>query len=173
MNIRPALEQDIPSLAKVHVESWRTTYRGIVADSFLANLSYQKHEERHRRYIAQSQVVYFLAELTEAGVVGFLSGGPERSGDAQFSSELYAIYLLAEHQRRGIGAQLVREWACSIISAGKSSGLVWVLADNAPARRFYERLGGQPMREEILEIGGQPLKEIAYGWKDLSLISNG
>ncbi len=44
--------------------------------------------------------------------------------------------------------------------------LIWVLADN-PSRRFYERLGGQLVREAEVELGGQRLRELAYGWKNL------
>jgi ribosomal protein S18 acetylase RimI-like enzyme len=173
MIVRPAREEDIPSIVRVHVESWRTTYRGIVADSFLAALSYQKHEQRHRRYMAQPGAVYFVAELPGDGIVGFLWGGPERSGDRHFSGELYAIYILDEHRRRGIGSALVRQWVVSLRQAGLNSALVWVLADNKPAIDFYIRLGEKPLREQIIEIGGESLRELAYGWKDLSIPQSG
>jgi ribosomal protein S18 acetylase RimI-like enzyme len=173
MIVRPAREEDIPSIARVHVESWRTTYRGIVADSFLAGLSYQKHEERHRKYMAQPGAVYFVAEFPRGCIVGFLSGGPERSGDLRFPGELYAIYVLDQHRRHGIGSALVRQWATSLRQATLNSALVWVLADNKPAVDFYGRLGGKPLREQMIEIGGASLRELAYGWEDLSILHHG
>lgn len=168
MIVRPAREEDIPSMARVHVDSWRTTYRGILADSFLAELSYQNCEDRHRRHMAQPGAVHLVAELAHAGIVGFLSGGLERSGDLDFRGELYAIYILDQHRRLGIGSALVQQWAASLRRAALNSALVWVLADNKPAVVFYERLGGQPLREKMIEIGGVSLKELAYGWQDLS-----
>ncbi|PJN55835.1 hypothetical protein PAEVO_25570 [Paenibacillus sp. GM2FR] len=39
MHIRHANEQDAAGIANVHVNSWKTTYKGIVDDSFLENLS--------------------------------------------------------------------------------------------------------------------------------------
>jgi ribosomal protein S18 acetylase RimI-like enzyme len=170
MIIRSAGQDDIPHLARVHVESWRTAYRGIVADSFLAALSYPKHEARHQRMMSQPGAIYFVAELPADGIVGFLSGGPERSGDPGFPGELYAIYMLDEHRRHGIGLALVRQWAARLRQLGMNSALVWVLAENSPAVAFYERLGARYLRESTLEIGGVPLKELAYGWEDLSTL---
>jgi ribosomal protein S18 acetylase RimI-like enzyme len=173
MIIRPAEEQDIPSIARVHVESWRTTYRGILADSFLAGLSYQKHEDRHRRYMAQPGGFHYVADLPAAGIVGFLMGGPERSGDILFPGELYAIYILEQHRRQGIGSALIQQWAGSLRRAGLNSALVWVLQANKSAAAFYQRLGSIQIREQMIDIGGSSLKEIAYGWNDLSAMEHG
>lgn len=45
MIIREATKQDIPAIAKVHVDTWKTTYRDIFPDEFLNNLSDQKREQ--------------------------------------------------------------------------------------------------------------------------------
>src|ERR1041385_8579918 len=37
--IRPAAPEDAPAIARVHVESWRTTYRGIFPQGLLDGLS--------------------------------------------------------------------------------------------------------------------------------------
>jgi ribosomal protein S18 acetylase RimI-like enzyme len=173
MTVRPACEEDIPSIAYVHVESWRTTYRGIVADSFLADLSYQKHEERNRRNMAQAGAIYRVAESPPDGIVGFLSGGPERSGDLHFPGELYAIYILHQHRRHGGGRALVEQWAAMLRRGAINAALVWVLAENKPAIVFYERLGAKYLREQTIEIGGVALKEFAYGWEDLGTLERG
>jgi hypothetical protein len=39
--IREAAPADAPGIARVHVDTWRTTYQGIVPDQFLARLSYE------------------------------------------------------------------------------------------------------------------------------------
>jgi hypothetical protein len=49
--------------------------------------------------------------------------------------------------------------------------LVWVLADN-PSRRFYEALGGAPVRTQHIEFGGTLLEEIAYGWRDTIVLTS-
>ena len=44
VTIREARIEDAAGMAKVHVDSWRTTYAGIVPDTYLANLSYARRE---------------------------------------------------------------------------------------------------------------------------------
>jgi GNAT superfamily N-acetyltransferase len=96
-------------------------------------------------------------------IVGFVSGGPERSGDSLYSGEVYAIYILPAHQRKGIGRLLIREAVQALLAQGFSNMLIWVLSDN-PSRTFYEALGGEFVREQPIQIGAQTLTEAAYGW---------
>ena len=172
MHIRAAHERDIPAISRVHVESWRTAYRNIIPDAFLDGLSYQKHEERHHRYMAKPDTLYFVADSPEHGIIGFLMGGRERTGDPQYAGEIYAIYLLHEHRRQGAGSALFAHWADGLRRSGINSAMVWVLADNAPAIQFYQRTGGKYLREQAIEIGGVSLKEHAYGWDDLSAVAH-
>lgn len=53
---------------------------------------------------------------------------------------------------------------------GVNSMLLWVFADNRPARGFYEALGGVPVAEDGFELGGAWLVEVAYGWRDLGVL---
>ena len=58
--------------------------------------------------------------------------------------------------------------AKSLIESGMNSMLLWVLAENWPARRFYEAIGGEYISEQQLRIGNTQLPEVSYGWKTLS-----
>lgn len=44
--IRPAKIDDVPGIARVQIETWRTTYVGIVPDEHLANLSYERCQKK-------------------------------------------------------------------------------------------------------------------------------
>lgn len=169
MTIRPADPADAAGIARVHVDTWRTTYRGIVPDEFLAELSYAQRQaawERHLCEPGESSCVY-VAESDDRQVVGFADGGPERSGDAIYRGELYAIYILEPWQQQGIGRALVARVARWLVDHGYTSMLVWVLAQN-PSRRFYEALGVTYLRSQMITIGGTSLEEIAYSWKELA-----
>jgi len=61
---------------------------------------------------------------------------------------------------------MVQACARRLLVQRLGSVLIWVLADNKPARGFYERLGGRPVREQTVEIGGAWLREVGYGWPD-------
>ncbi len=63
MIIRKAELKDISGIAKVHVDSWRTTYKGIVPDSFLDNLSYENREQIWKRGIEENHI--YIAEDDE------------------------------------------------------------------------------------------------------------
>jgi len=168
VSIRRAIPSDAMGIANVHVDSWRTTYRGIVPDEHLAALSYDKSSERWSNRLMKNDDRYamFVAEDESGKIIGFADGGPERSGDTIYDGELYAIYLLQAYQRQGIGASLVGYVVRYLLEAQFRSMLVWVLVGN-PSRRFYEVLGGQTVREGQIEISGKPLLEIAFGWADL------
>jgi len=169
--IRKAAAEDAAGMAKVHVDSWRATYKGIVSDEFLEGLSYSHREAGWRQRIDQNSSKYdmFVAQNESGHIVGFADGGPERSGDPVYDGELYAIYLLQDYQKQGIGRRLFQHVVQHLVESGFRTMLIWVLAEN-PSRRFYESLGGQPIRETGIEIGGEHLSEIAYGWSDLAKV---
>jgi GNAT superfamily N-acetyltransferase len=168
LHIRSAHIKDVAAIAKVHVDSWRTTYAELVPADFLACLSYAQRQQQWCQALADSARIRFIyvAEDDRGTVVGFVSGGPERRGDPVYTGELYAIYLLASYQGQGIGRQLVQTLVHRLVQAGMTALLLWVLADN-PARQFYERLGGYPVYAQTVDIGGIPLLEIAYGWREV------
>lgn len=169
MNIRKAKAEDTAGIAKVHVDSWRTTYKNIVPDEFLERMSYEERENMWKRAlsIAGSKQCIYVVENNQDKIVGFASGGKERSGNyPEFDGELYAIYLLAEVQGKGLGRRLFHCVVDGLKEKDFSSMLVWVLADNDPARAFYESFGPELIDSEMIEIGGEQFEEVAYGWRE-------
>jgi GNAT superfamily N-acetyltransferase len=168
MLIREASPTDAAAIARVHVDSWRTTYAGIVPADYLANLSYARREQFWYDILSTPTAAggVYVAVQDTGEVVGFASGGPERSGDAVYRGELYALYLLAPSQRQGLGRRLTMAVVQRLLQCDLPSMLVWVLAAN-PGRAFYVTLGGQQVYEKETTIGATPLLEIAYGWPAL------
>jgi GNAT superfamily N-acetyltransferase len=172
MIIREANLNDVQAIARVHVDTWYTTYKGIIPESYLAKLSYQQREIAWQKIIedtmSSSQFVD-VAENNSGEIIGFANSGKERTSDRTYKGELYAIYILAAYQRQGIGYKLTLSTVDKLSELGFNSMLVWVLADN-PACRFYETIGGQKVYEKQIERGGVILKEIAYGWQDITSV---
>jgi ribosomal protein S18 acetylase RimI-like enzyme len=169
MRIRRAHISDAAAIARVHVDSWRTTYPGIVPDDYLAGLSYEQRTDVWHGILSEAGVAQpnYVAVDDDCTVVGFAGGGPERSGDPDFAGELYVIHLLEDTQRRGVGRRLVTSVASDLVRNDMRSMLVWVLEQNRSACRFYEALGGLPAREQDISIGGVTLAEVGYGWQDI------
>jgi len=169
VSIRIATENDAAEISHVHVESWRTTYAGIVPDAYLATLNEAERVPLWRQWLTRD-VPVFLADV-DGKVTGFISGGPIRQPVQNYDAELFAIYLLQQAQRHGIGTALLRELAGSLIRKGFTSMAVWVLERN-PSRQFYVKSGAQLVTSKEIEIGGAMLTEVAYGWDHLEAISS-
>ncbi|MBL7778082.1 MAG: GNAT family N-acetyltransferase [Chitinophagales bacterium] len=165
INIRTATPRDAEQIAFVHIDSWRTTYRSIVSDNFLDNLNGQTKSNFWESVLTTKSDNVFVAE-SDGEIIGFAAGGQSRDKN-NFDSELYAIYVLQQHQHKNIGRLLLTATAKYLQTSGHSSLYVWVLADNN-SRTFYERLGGELFDSKEIEIGGQQMTEIAYGWSELS-----
>ncbi len=167
--IRPATLEDAQGIGKVQVDSWRSSYKGLIADAFLATLSPERRAQVWSQNLTSPHNGSFLdvAETSPGEIVGFVSAGPEREGDPIYKGELYAIYLYQQVQRQGLGRKLMDSVMRGLLERGFSSMLLWVLKDNLPARKFYEAVGGKSLREKPVEIGSQTLIEVAYGWKNL------
>ena len=175
MHIREAVLDDAPAITKVHIDSWRTTYSGIVPDDYLASLSYERQEQEWRDILYNLTGGQFalVVEDNAGSVIGFAAGGPVRDDVPQYKGEIYAIYLLHEHQRKGAGTRLMAAAARRLLEVGISSMLVWVLGAN-PSRQFYEALAGRMIRDREITIGSARLVEIAYGWSDIhQLVEDG
>ena len=165
--IRIATEQDAGSISHVHVESWRSTYKGVVPDNYLAELDELARTANWREWIA-SGVPVFVA-IRDGDVVGFISGGPIRDPIGSYDAELFTIYLLQHVQRSGIGTALLRRLASHLDDNGFKNMAVWVLENNVSSS-FYEKSGALRISSKEIEIGGVLLPVIAYGWPSLRAI---
>lgn len=168
ITIREATTADGAMIGRVQVESWRTTYRGMVSDEYMANLSYEERKDRWERAAGPEGLGFvYVAEDAEGEIVGFAAGGKSRSNVEGYEGELYAIYLLEEEQGKGTGRALTQAVAQRLSQMGIVSMLVWVVSDNHPARRFYEKLGGKRLFEQEFELDGMTLRETGYGWENI------
>lgn len=165
MKVRKAMLADAKGIAKVHVESWKSTYVKIVPEEYLNGLSYESREQLWKDNIPNGGV--YVAETTEGKIVGFSSGGKERTGKyPNYAGELYAIYILKEYQKNGLGKLLVKPIIAELQQQNISTMLVLVLGDNS-SRHFYEALGAKKIDDIKVEFAGKKLSELVYGWDDI------
>lgn len=172
MIVREAKIADAPAIARVNIDTWRTAYRKIIPADYLAQQSYEKRESDWQETLENAKntgIFVCVAENDSGQIVGFASGGCERMGKYVYQGELFAIYILEEYQRQGIGQQLVGTVATKLVELSLNSMLVWVLGDNS-ACRFYEFLGGEKVEEQQTSRAGVAMKEIAYGWIDIAVL---
>ena len=98
--IRVAQLQDAAAISHVHVQSWLSTYRGIVPSQYLASLKEADRIPQWQEWLTRD-ICAFVAEI-DGSIVAFAAAGPIREPLASCDAELYSIYLLEEVQGRGI-----------------------------------------------------------------------
>jgi GNAT superfamily N-acetyltransferase len=178
--IGPATERAAAGIAKVYVDTWRSTYAALLPHRVLLGMSYERQTREWSWVIrnhAEAQPVIVAAEAN-LGVVGFSSFGLARpsdrpaggcfagEGDANVG-EIYTLYVRPEFQERGIGRRLLAAAFATMVDKGYGCSFLWVLRDN-PSRYFYERAGGKAVAERRERLWGSTLDEICYGWPDLT-----
>jgi GNAT superfamily N-acetyltransferase len=144
MLVRPAEPDDAISVARVHVRSWQAAYRDLLPHDYLERL---RPEERARRYSFGSSDPRQPATIVaaEAGVIhGFATTAPARDADARDLGELCALYVDPDVWGRGVGVALVSAARAHLLALGFPHALLWVLAGNARAERFYRIDGWTP-----------------------------
>lgn len=171
--LRKANRVDAAELGALHVASWHETYTGILPDEMLAGLSVDARTAMWSKILGSPDelgcAAVFVAE-DNGRVIGFGSCGKQREDSLThkgFSGEFSAIYVLHSHQGRGVGRSILAAMANELSAVGHKAACLWVLRQNAPARAFYEKLGGIVVDEKIEERPNATLIEDAYGWRDL------
>jgi L-amino acid N-acyltransferase YncA len=169
--IRAALPSDAPAVGRVHVESWRETYRGVLPERLLDSLSVVVRAAMWQGALEREPpVLLFVAQRPGGNLVGFAGGGPCRATSLPHDAEVYAIYVVRAAQQRGCGRRLMAALAAALRARGFRSVCLWVLQENATARRFYERLGGAVVGERTEVDGEDAVNEVAYGWASLDAL---
>ena len=168
MVIREGTEGDIGSIANLHVQSWRTAYRGILSDDYLDG---RAHKDRlaiwQERFSGQgSKRMFVLVAERDDQLAGFVCVFPQE--DAVFGSFLDNLHVAPELTGQGIGRQLLSEAARRLLTDGPRVSLYfWVFEQNRRARQFYERTGAiaagsaeNPMPD------GKRVLSVRYYWPD-------
>lgn len=177
----------MPHLGAMQHACWMHSYKGLLDDLFLAQLSpegiamyHGKHFDASGKHAAP-RMPFFVAEILGRpnAIVGMVRGGPTReksaAGDAvpsevvaRYPFELFGIHVAHDLHRTGLGRALFREYAKAAQSHGERSLVLWVFSENRPAIAFYEALGGKPVANSPLTLGGKPYPQTAYAWDDLA-----
>jgi ribosomal protein S18 acetylase RimI-like enzyme len=165
IGIRPGRPGDARGIARLDVETWRSTYAGVLSSAYLVGLSERRREIGWRNVILREPRDVRVAVDADNTILGFGSCGPSQ-GDARFSGEVFTLYVAPDWQNRGIGRSLLIALFRRLVAVERPSALIWVLRDN-PGRFFYERLGGRPVGRKFFRVAGEAVEAAAYGWPDL------
>lgn len=162
--IRRAGEADCETIGAIHVHSWRWAYRGLVPDRALDSLVVAERVAGWRAALAPGSAHRVWLALRDEQGLGFAAWGPARDRDAgPGTAELYAMYLELVATGTGLAAALLAAACAEMVREGHVRALLWVLAANPRARRFYERSGWTADgSRKTVNLRGTELEAVRY-----------
>jgi ribosomal protein S18 acetylase RimI-like enzyme len=166
ITIRAARVEDAGPIARLDVETWQATYAGILATPYLVGLTPARREAGWAGLLRREPRDVRVALAGGDMVIGFGSCGSSR-GDADFTGEVFTLYVAPDWQNHGVGRRLLLALFERLAAQGYGSAVIWVLREN-PARFFYQRLGGKEVRRKLLPFNGSHVAASGYGWPDLN-----
>jgi ribosomal protein S18 acetylase RimI-like enzyme len=147
-NVRRAEPADAQSMARVHVDTWRETYRGLMSEAVLDDSALLSWRERFwaaaltdPRYNENTTAV----ASCEGKLIGIAMSGPSHD-DADEPQQLYLLYTYAAFHGSGVGTALLN----AVIDSTAPAAL-WVADPNPRAQAFYRKNGFVTNGEEKTE----------------------
>jgi ribosomal protein S18 acetylase RimI-like enzyme len=149
---RPATRRDADAIAALHADSWRRSYRGAYADSYLdGDVLGDRRAVWAARLAKDTAGRRTIVAESEGRLAGFahvvLDDHPV------WGALLDNLHVIHDRKRQGIGALLMDQVARTVVEARPASRLfLWVLEQNQPAQAFYESLDGRCVERELVHL---------------------
>lgn len=157
------------AMARLHIACWREAYAGIVPDEALAAADLDERTARWRKSLTDPES-FALGAYDDGAPVGFVVARPNADpAIAGADGQIAALYVLKSHYRLKLGSRLMAAAARWWLARGGQSLGLGVLADNARAMAFYQRLGGRAeKRGTYLWDGRHPLADAIFIFENLT-----
>jgi GNAT superfamily N-acetyltransferase len=160
--VRNASSADADAIGRIQVETWRAAYAGLMPQEAIDGFDVAVRQAMWREGLArtpQPGSATFVAVVDDE-VVGFATVGASHSEEGP--GELYAIYVHPSQWGQGAGRALIERSEASLRESGFRSALLWVLAGNEQAERFYRAAGWKRDGEKEDVFQGATVTELRY-----------
>src|SRR3954452_6675928 len=154
MRIRRATLEDVPAIAALHVDGWRS-FRTFLPEAVWGTRTLQRRLREWPKALGEREVL--LAE-EQGRLLGFIS--TRRHGrEGEFST----FFVASGSRGRGIGHQLLAAAASRLAEQGAARIVVRTFAEGR-ACVLFERLGGVVIDTTVRDYGGADVVEVTYEW---------
>jgi predicted N-acetyltransferase YhbS len=168
VSVRPASPDDVPEIARIQIDTWRTAYASILPEEVLAALDAATAQAAWRQAIAAPPTAqhHVLVAQEQDWVVGFVALGPAddlEPADPQPETTLAVGPLLVEPRwgRRGHGSRLLAATVDHARQDGMTRAITWIPEEDTASREFLIGAGwAQDGLARALETGSGELREI-------------
>lgn len=182
IQVRLAKIEDAPGMAVVMVDTWLTAHQGQVPEGQWQKRreewTYTDSERSWRTLLEEikagrnTQDEVYVAVTDDGEVVGVAIGSPAGLNLLPNAAQVGLIYLKSAYQGQGVGRRLLQTVAAQQATLGRQALIICVLETNAPARRFYEALGGHVIGAHETEEYGFKEPQVVYGWEDIHRVTH-
>lgn len=136
LEIRKAQLEEAREIVEVHVQTWKSSYRGLIADAILDERSASAERILKMSNAIAKGLVWVAAEHDK--IVGF--AGLDEKSEANLS-EIAVFYVLPACQGHGIGSLLLKNIIDELKKQNCKKLVIWTM-QNAPSIKFYHKNGG-------------------------------
>jgi RimJ/RimL family protein N-acetyltransferase len=161
--IRYANKEDADILGLINSKSAQQGFKGIIPDDFLKEkFSHERLRDRLYKELEEGSTTscIIFSDDVPAGMLTIGKDDHKQRDDSEI--DLWRVYLLPEYWGKNIAGELI-DWVTEELrrKGYKKIGL-WVVEENARARRFYEKAGFIHVGEIRNINPGRELRDYRY-----------
>ena len=153
---------DVPDISRIHAQSWKSAYKGIIPQAYLDDLKEDFWVAAFDGWISNNLLTVQLM-VDEQCPVGCIAYGKSRDEALPGWGEIVSIYLLPEYFGKGVGELLLQSAIKDMKNMGFEKIYLWVLEENLRAQKFYQKCGFSFTDDKIsFEIAGKQLVDVRF-----------
>jgi GNAT superfamily N-acetyltransferase len=161
--VRAAVPEDADDVARVHVRSWQSAYRGLLAQEYLDALEPEAWAAGYTFGRVGLALPSTLVAVDGPTICGLATTGLCRDKELANCGELMALYVDPAYLGTGVGRLLIAAARARLRGVGVGQAVLWVLDGNVLARWFYERDGwGCDGTRRTVAYGNAPVEKMRY-----------
>lgn len=160
--IRSIKEKDIPRVVDIQIDGWKTAYKGIIDDSILNSMNRDKKIEKRNKDYKDNGFIVAESDKEVVGFCRYIDSNKFTQDILDIDCELLALYVKPELKYNGIGTKLFQFVIDEFKSKNKTKMILWCLKDNDPSKEFYKKMGGEIIKERVIEIEKQNYWEVGF-----------
>lgn len=161
IKVRKATVNDINSIVRIKINSWKQTYKNILDDEFLNNMNYDENYEKFYKEIKNLDSIKQNYVITKNDkVIGYTKFQILKNNE--YDSQIFAIYIDGKYKGKGYGTILFNYVKLLLKNSNCKDMILWCIYENYPSKNFYLKKGGREGKKIKSKIGNQNIYEISY-----------
>lgn len=143
LNMRKATSDDAYDIKKIHIETYKKSYKNYLPDEYLDNIPFDNEIIEHtKKYLQETEC--WLATYEDKSI-----GFAYVTYPTNDAFEINALYVHPQYQKCGAGSLLVNYLCKSKKAQGLLNCIVWTMKFG-PSLPFYEKLNFKKTKDEKL-----------------------